>query len=513
MKLAFGLPAVPVKLAGVATQAVFAGKDIRRGEFWKRQRPAREARAAQAVRVVLMRAEAEPACRLFAAAQLADHTHARQRRQCGAARDVDIAAQRALAIHHHAPAAENSRAVRHAFYEVRVLRDDLHTVAGGLRVAGQAAVFGVIQPGGFPALHPGVRIDAFHFADADIVIDRRADELIAQSNDLIIQNYYATKLSNLSLKFYNEMLTSGYAKSEDEKQELITRFSDQLLDINIELLNFREKLWYFKAHVWLCFLIQDYRNAYKYAKLWVALFYDHPKMILSHPIWYLKGNSYLFKILLLFKSVDKYIYWNNRLEEQLTSENFPQSENINSQAFLLQFSNKLNIEFIQQTYNGSTIFVKQLQRGINEYSNMIDEHHFHILYFKVASLYFGYKKYEDSLAYTARILANTDYTVQEDLLFHTRILSLMAQFESGQDQHYEDFIKANRNLMKKMKNKTEIHDTFMKLFEGLLGASSKEQVVVLKGFVEKMELLYDNKFYIRSILYIDVLNWAKRKLS
>lgn len=344
-------------------------------------------------------------------------------------------------------------------------------------------------------------------------ITGRADELIAQSNDLIIQNYYATKLSNLSLKFYNEMLTSGYAKSEDEKQELITRFSDQLLDINIELLNFREKLWYFKAHVWLCFLIQDYRNAYKYAKLWVALFYDHPKMILSHPIWYLKGNSYLFKILLLFKSVDKYIYWNNRLEEQLTSENFPQSENINSQAFLLQFSNKLNIEFIQQTYNGSTIFVKQLQRGINEYSNMIDEHHFHILYFKVASLYFGYKKYEDSLAYTARILANTDYTVQEDLLFHTRILSLMAQFESGQDQHYEDFIKANRNLMKKMKNKTEIHDTFMKLFEGLLGASSKEQVVVLEKFVEKMELLYDNKFYIRSILYIDVLNWAKRKLS
>lgn len=344
-------------------------------------------------------------------------------------------------------------------------------------------------------------------------ITGRADELIAQSNDLILQNYYATKLSNLSLKFYNEMLTSGYAKSEDEKQQLITRFSDQLLDINIEILNFREKLWYFKAHVWLCFLIQDYRNAYKYAKLWVSLFYDHPKMILSHPVWYLKGNSYLFKILLFFRSVDKYVYWNNRLEEQLTSENFPQSENINSQAFLLQFSNKLNIEFIQQTYNGSTIFVKQLQRGINEYSNMIDEHHFHILYFKVASLYFGYKKYEDSLAYTSRILANTDYTVQEDLLFHTRILSLMAQFESGQDQYYEDFIKANRSLMKKMKNKTEIHDAFMKLFEGLLGASSKEQVIVLKGFVEKLELLYDNKFYIRSILYIDVLNWAKRKLN
>ncbi|GAQ13847.1 hypothetical protein MODO_1512 [Myroides odoratimimus] len=344
-------------------------------------------------------------------------------------------------------------------------------------------------------------------------ITGRADELIAQSNDLIIQNYYATKLSNLSLKFYNEMLTSGYAKSEEDKQELITRFSDQLLDIDVKVLNFREKLWYFKAHVWLCFLIQDYHNAYKYAKLWVTLFYEHPKMIQSHPIWYLKGNSYLFKILLLFKSVDKYIYWNSKLEEQLALESFPQSMNIDSQRFLLQFSNKLNIEFIQQTYNGSLLFVKQLQRGINEYRNMIDEHHFHILYFKVASLYFGYKKYDDSLAYTERILNKSDYSVQEDLLFHTRILSLMAQYESGKDQHYEDFIKANRALMKKMKNKTQIHDTFMSLFEGLLGASVKDQKLVLERFVKETEELYTNRFYVRSILYIDVLNWAKKKIA
>ncbi|MDM1528514.1 hypothetical protein [Myroides odoratimimus] len=344
-------------------------------------------------------------------------------------------------------------------------------------------------------------------------ITGRADELIAQSNDLIIQNYYATKLSNLSLKFYNEMLTSGYAKSEEDKQELITRFSDQLLDIDVKMLNFREKLWYFKAHVWLCFLIQDYHNAYKYAKLWVTLFYEHPKMIQSHPVWYLKGNSYLFKILLLFKSVDKYIYWNAKLEEQLALESFPQSMNIDSQRFLLQFSNKLNIEFIQQTYNGSLLFVKQLQRGINEYRNMIDEHHFHILYFKVASLYFGYKKYEDSLAYTERILSKNDYSVQEDLLFHTRILSLMAQYESGHDQYYEDFIKANRALMKKMKNRTQIHDTFMSLFEGLLGASIKDQKVVLERFVKETEELYKNRFYVRSILYIDVLNWAKKKID
>ena len=37
-------------------------------------------------------------------------------------------------------------------------------------------------------------------------IEGRADELIAQSHELSIQNSYSTELSNLSLKLYSEML-------------------------------------------------------------------------------------------------------------------------------------------------------------------------------------------------------------------------------------------------------------------------------------------------------------------
>ncbi|MEC4113136.1 hypothetical protein VSO92_03330 [Myroides pelagicus] len=341
----------------------------------------------------------------------------------------------------------------------------------------------------------------------------RADELIEQSDYLSKQYVYATRLSNLSLKFYSEMLVSGYAKSDEEKERITALFRDKLLEIDLDKLNFREKLWYYKAHVWRCFLIQDYRGAYRYSMSWVQLFYYKPKMIQSHPIWYLKGNSYLFKLILMFKSVERYIYWNNQLEEVINSGNFPQSENIGSQVFLLQFSNKLNIEFIKQTYDGSLLFVKQLQRGLNEYKNMIDEHHFLVLYFKVAALYFGYKKYDESLAYSNKILHNTTYVVQEDLLFHTRILSLMAQFDSGQDMQYDSYVKANKILMQKMKNLTPIHIALMKLFDGLVRVYPSEQKKMFVSFVIEAENLFENKFYRRSILYIDVLNWARRKIG
>ncbi|WP_010250680.1 hypothetical protein [Myroides injenensis] len=343
-------------------------------------------------------------------------------------------------------------------------------------------------------------------------ISGRAGELIAQSELLSEQYLYATKLSNLSLEFYNEMLTSGYAKSKEDKKRITRLFQEKLTTIKIDDLKFREKLWYYKAHVWYCFLVQDYRGAYKYSTLWVQLFYDHPKMIISNPIWYLKGNSYLFKLILLFKSVDRFLVWNEKLEKVLNSGMFPQSSNIDSQVFLLQFNNKLNHEFIKQDYNGSLLFIKQLQRGVKEYQNMIDEHHFLVLYFKVAALYFGYKSYENTIVYCNQILYKTKYSVQEDLLFHTRILSLMAQFESGKDEKYEEYILANKLLMSKMKNQTPIHESFMKLFEGLVKCYPQERNQVLIEFAEEARSLFKNKYYRRSILYIDVLSWAERKI-
>ncbi len=343
-------------------------------------------------------------------------------------------------------------------------------------------------------------------------ISGRADELIQQSQELSLQNFYSTKLSNLSLKLYSELLTSGYAKNEQEKQKIVDLFQSQMIQVDPEQLNFRERLWYYKTHVWRCFLLQDYYSAYKFVRLWVELFYDHPDMIVNNPIWFLKGNSYLFKLILLFKSPNRFDSWDKKLQGVLNSGDFPQSVNIDSIVFLLQFNNKLNREIIADSYKGNLLFLKHLQRGVKEYSNVIDEHHFLVLYFKVAAVHFGYQNYEESLNFTNKILNNTTYAVQEDLLFHSRILSLMAQFESGLDHNYELYLTQNRLLVAKMKNRTPIHDVLMDLFAGLITSYPDKQKQVLENYVITAKALFNNRYYRRSILYIDVLNWASKKL-
>jgi len=100
-------------------------------------------------------------------------------------------------------------------------------------------------------------------------IPDRADELTIQAKELSAHNVMTSKLSNLSLQLYGQMLKVGYARSDEDFKRVETYFKKKLPKYNIEDLGFREKLWLYKAHLWYSFLTQDFLSCYKYANKWV----------------------------------------------------------------------------------------------------------------------------------------------------------------------------------------------------------------------------------------------------
>ena len=132
-------------------------------------------------------------------------------------------------------------------------------------------------------------------------IGSRADLLSIQARHLSDQNVITSKLSNLSLQLYSIILKTGYIRNEDEKKIIGEYFYAHLPKYEIQKLGFREKLWLYKACLWYSFSIQDFRNCYKYATKWAQLFYDHPKMINTNPVFFSKGNNYLLESLFFVK--------------------------------------------------------------------------------------------------------------------------------------------------------------------------------------------------------------------
>ncbi|MDC8103842.1 hypothetical protein MTQ00_04750 [Chryseobacterium sp. B21-037] len=343
-------------------------------------------------------------------------------------------------------------------------------------------------------------------------IDGRAEELIRESKEISKQNQYTTELSNLSLKLYSEMLTHGYVKNDADRQEILEIFNSQIKNIKPSRLNFTEKLWYYKAHVWKNQLLQDYKYTLKYAYQWVELFHQKPEMIFSHPVWYIKGNTYLLKILFLYGNIDILEKQFENFTKTVSSPGFAQNENLQALTFLTYSNTLMNIHFVKGEFFSGTKLIPEIEMKMEKLRDKIDEHHFMILYLKMAAMFFGSKKYNESMRYSMKIIESKG-NVQEDLLFHTRILILMSKHESGNDEDYDEFIKATLKFALKMKKPEEFHFESIDFFKNLNNLVLDERQKAFEAFDRKLDQYENNEYYRRSLFYIDIHGWIQSKVQ
>lgn len=126
-------------------------------------------------------------------------------------------------------------------------------------------------------------------------------------------------------------------------------------------------------------------------------------------------------------------------------------------------------------------------------------------------MYFGSKNYHDTIKYGLKII-NSKGNVQEELLFHTRILILMAKFEAGLDEDYDDFVKNTMKFTKKMKNPSELHYKIVNFFSEVNDNNPADQVAAFKEFGRQLEESGKNQYDKRTLVYIDIHGWIKSKL-
>lgn len=343
-------------------------------------------------------------------------------------------------------------------------------------------------------------------------IKGRADELISQSTEISRQNHYATELSNLSLKLYSEMLTHGYVKNDTDREKILDLFNDQIQKIKLDKLNFTEKLWYFKAHVWKNQLLQDYKYTLKYAYQWVDIFHKKPEMIISHPVWYIKGNTYLLKILFMYGNIDILEERFENFNKMVNAQNFAQNENLQALIFLTHYNTLMNIHFVKGEFFTGTKLIPEIELKMERLRERIDEHHFMILYLKMAAMFFGSKNFKKSIAYSTKVV-ECKGNVQEDLLFHTRILLLMAKYESGNDEDYDDLINSTLKFTRKMKKPEAFHFESIQFFKSINNLVSGKQQKAFEAFDEVLEGFSKNEYYRRSLFYIDIHGWVQSKVK
>lgn len=344
-------------------------------------------------------------------------------------------------------------------------------------------------------------------------LSNRTASLVADAENLIACNVLSSQLSNLSLRLYEKLIKAGYAKSDEEFRDITKFFYENLPKFNLDETDFREKLWYNKAHVWYSFLTQDFLSSYKYASKWVELFEQQPEMISLNPVFFLKGNHYLLESLALIKYPEKFKEVLNNMVARTQSETFPSNENIDSLIFLYHFSNRFNLLFMEGDFDVALKMVPEVLSGIDKYKNRIDPHHVMVFYYKIACVYFGIGDYETCILFLNKIVGNRHLKMREDLLCFTRVLNLVAHYEAGFDYHLDTHLRETFKFLIKMDDLHEVQKAMIRFVKKLSNIYPHELKAAFKEFHKELSVFESDPYERRSFLYLDILSWLESRIE
>lgn len=344
-------------------------------------------------------------------------------------------------------------------------------------------------------------------------IKDRSEQLITESELVTRQNIISSELSNLSLDLYGEFLKSGYAKNEEEYQKLRKFFDERLPFYQSSELGFREKLWLYKVYLWYSFLIQDFRSCYRYARKWVDLFEANEKMIELHPVFYLRGQQYLLESLFFIQDRARFTQALDRLEARVNHPDFPKDDNVRSLSFLYVYSHKMNKHFLEGQFVNGLYLVPEVEAGILEFGEQLDEHHIMVFNYKIACMYFGAWDLKQCIAYLDRIISNKSLKMREDLLCFARILNLVAHYEAGMDYHLDSLIKSTYKFLIKMEDLYEVQKEMIKFLRGLGDIYPHQIKDAFRELHTKLKQYEDHPYERRSFLYLDILSWLESNIE
>ncbi|MDG1761284.1 MAG: hypothetical protein P8L72_07045 [Flavobacteriaceae bacterium] len=344
-------------------------------------------------------------------------------------------------------------------------------------------------------------------------VQSRSDQLVAEASLLNDKNILTSQLSNLSIQLYNTILRSGYVRNDDEYRKITQYFFERLPKYDITELNFREKLWIYKAHLWYSILVQDFISSFKYSQKWVELFHNNPKMIAQNPVFYLKGNQYLLESLYFLKYKTKFKATLKRLEEEVARDTFPKNDNVKVLVFMCLHQHRLNFCFLDGIFDKGLEFVPQILKGLKEYSHQIDDHHVMVFYYKIACIYFGLGDFKNCIAYLKKIIENKKLTMREDLMCFARVLSLVAHYEAGMDYHLDVQLRSTFKFLIKMNELQNVQREMIRFLRSLGSLYPSELKDAFKKLYKEFKKYENDPYEKRAFLYLDVLSWLESKIN
>jgi len=352
------------------------------------------------------------------------------------------------------------------------------------------------------------RIETLHITHS---MQMRAEQLSAESSEVLSRINMVARLSNLALLVYSWYIQNGHARNEKDEDRIREYLEEQLPPDAWEQTGFYERLYLYQSYNWYAFIRQDFLLYYRYTQKWVDLFEKERFMIGIETAHYIKGMHNLLSAHFDLLNYQKFVEVLASFEEFSRSPIVTGNHNNLIQTFVYLHISKLNRHFLDGTFTEGLELVPYIEGKLKEYEIYLDRHRILVFYYKIACLYFGSGDYGSTIDYLNKII-NWKVDLRTDLQCYSRLLNLIAHYELGNFELLEYLIKAVYRFMAKMGNLSLVEEAIFAFLRKSFKLSPGQIKPELEGLLDKLKNYEKNRFETRAFAYLDIISWLESKV-
>lgn len=341
----------------------------------------------------------------------------------------------------------------------------------------------------------------------------RMSELIQESKiaNQVVAN--VSQLSNLKLYLQRVFIDHGNLKTLAPQTSARQFFLSTTADFQIEQATFFEKIFYYQSCYWYHFLVQVYPQCHQYAQKWVELYEQESNMVVADIDMYLRAKHHLLNTtffikdaLKLSKLVQQYQVFINTNVDQF-------SLNTYVQAHLFLYQAQFNQYFLNNQFEEGLSITPKTLSFIDQYEYQLDNYKIMILYYKIASCYFGATQYAKTIDFVNLIINQSKCALREDILRYARLLGVLAHYELNNLVALEYLLNATERQLSNLAQPDQLSQLIVSFFKKLTSAIPRTRKQLFKDFHVAVGNLSERVEEGRAFIFLDIRRWVCRKMS
>ncbi|MGZ8550367.1 MAG: hypothetical protein ACXWV2_06885 [Chitinophagaceae bacterium] len=342
-------------------------------------------------------------------------------------------------------------------------------------------------------------------------MQNRAEQLSQESDRVNDALTLINRLSNLSLQLYSWYIQHGHARNENDVKSIKLFFETSLPPDASLTKGFYEKLYLYQSHGWYAFIRLDFLQYYRYCQRWVDLFEKHPDMLAVETASYIKGMHNLMSAHFDLLNHEKLAETIKQFEKFARHKLVTQNDNNRILTYQYLYTARINLYFLQGTFNKGLLMVPHLEEMLKEYGLYLDTHRVLVFYYKIACLYFGSGDNEKAIDYLNRII-NQKSDLRSDLQCYARLLHLIAHYELGNFDLLEYLIKSVYRYMSKMESLSKVEEEMFAFLRRSFHVGAHALKPEFEKLLNKLKKYENNPLERRAFAYLDVISWLESKI-